>query len=306
MNLFNDFVSTNQEIDLPILHEKEVRLVIKREDRIDDFVSGNKFRKLKYNFLRARQEEHKTLLTFGGAYSNHIAAVAKAGKLHEFKTIGVIRGEELASKIQNNPTLTFAVSCGMQLVFVSRTDYRRKNESDFLRDLMKQYGPMYVIPEGGTNDLAVRGCEEILHTKDFDFTHIATPVGTGGTIAGIVNCSKLGQQVLGFPALKGDFLKADISNFTKKGNWSLVSDYHFGGYAKVDEILINFINKFKKDTKIQLDPVYTGKMVFGLMDMIQKDHFSAGTSILAIHTGGLQGIAGMNEQLKKKGIIEIK
>ncbi|NER18721.1 1-aminocyclopropane-1-carboxylate deaminase/D-cysteine desulfhydrase [Spongiivirga citrea] len=306
MNLFSDFNSVNQEIDLPLLHEKEVRLVIKREDLIDDFVSGNKFRKLKYNLLQARDQECETILTFGGGYSNHIAAVAKAGKLSGFNTIGIIRGEELVDKVKENPTLSFAVSCGMQLVFVSREKYRRKTQSDFLANLNKRYQNAYIIPEGGTNSFAIKGCERILKDSDFDFTHIATPVGTGGTIAGIVNCSKLGQQVLGFPALKGDFLKVDISNFTKKRNWSLVSDYHFGGYAKVDETLINFINTFKKDTKVPLDPVYTGKMIFGLIHMIRNDHFKSGASILAVHTGGLQGITGMNKQLRKKGMVEIK
>ena len=292
--------SINQQLKLP--KQKHVDLYIKREDEIHPFVSGNKYRKLKYNLLEAKKIEKKTLLTFGGAYSNHIAAVASAGQNFGIKTIGVIRGEELFDKIDNNPTLSFAKQCEMQFKFVSREVYRDKNSEAFLSDLKDEFGDFYVIPEGGTNTLAVKGCEEILTEADKTFDYICCSVGTGGTISGLINCSKPSQQVLGFPALKGGFLKQDIIKFATKSNWDLITNYHFGGYAKINQELISFINTFKSDYQVPLDPVYTGKMMFGIFDLIEKGFFSKGSKILAIHTGGLQGISGMNTILKKKNL----
>jgi 1-aminocyclopropane-1-carboxylate deaminase len=284
-----------------------ISLTIKREDLIHPFVSGNKFRKLKYNLLQAKEENQKTLLTFGGAFSNHIAAVAFAGKESGFKTIGVIRGEELRSKILDNPTLLFAQNCGMQLEFISREDYRMKSEKSFLTNLKQEFGDFYLIPEGGTNELAIKGCQEILTDEDAEFDFICCSVGTGGTISGIINSISPNQKVLGFPALKGDFLKEEIRNFAQNDNWEIVPDYHFGGYGKVTEELIVFINQFFKEHQVPLDPIYTGKMVFGVMDLIQKNYFPAQSKILLIHTGGIQGIQGMNMKLKNKQlpIIEI-
>ncbi len=295
-------------INQPILltNNKDVELYIKREDKIHPFVSGNKYRKLKYNLIEAKKIGFDTLLTFGGAYSNHIAAVASAGRNLGFKTIGIIRGEELKNKIKENATLNFAKECGMQFKFVSREDYRNKASKGFIDNLEKEFGVFYLIPEGGTNTLAIKGCEEILTNEDSDFDYICTAVGTGGTISGIINCSKPSQQVLGFSALKGDFLQQDISKFVTKGNWHLIADYHFGGYAKINAVLISFINNFKNDYQIPLDPIYTGKMMFGIFDLIDKQYFPKGSKILAIHTGGLQGISGVNTILKKKNapIIE--
>jgi len=206
----------------------------------------------------------------------------------------------LQRKISENPTLNFAQSCGMQLKFVDRASYREKNTLEFIDKLEEDFDYFYLIPEGGTNELAIKGCEEILTKGDADFDFICCSVGTGGTISGLINSSKPDQQILGFPALKGDFLKKEIVKFAQKSNWELITDYHFGGYAKVNKELIDFINDFKKETKIQLDPVYTGKMMFGIMDLIDKEFFPKGSKILAIHTGGLQGIHGMNKLLMKK------
>ncbi|MCR8669050.1 pyridoxal-phosphate dependent enzyme [Aestuariibaculum sp. M13] len=297
--------SVNQKVDLP--NTQGIEVFIKREDRIHDFVSGNKYRKLKYNILEADKLGFKTLLTFGGAFSNHIAAVASAGKVCRFKSIGIIRGEELESKIEDNPTLKFAKSCGMQFEFVSREAYREKTSEDFINQLKEKFGAFYLVPEGGTNIQAVKGCEEILTEEDDMFDYVCCPVGTGGTISGLINCSKPGQQVLGFPALKGDFLKEDISKFVSKSNWKLITDYHFGGYAKINQELVHFINVFKEQNQIPLDPVYTGKMMFGIQELINQGYFPEGAKILAIHTGGLQGISGMNAVLKKKHLplIEI-
>ncbi|WP_426429400.1 1-aminocyclopropane-1-carboxylate deaminase/D-cysteine desulfhydrase [Winogradskyella sp. HB-48] len=281
------------------------QLFVKPEYLIHPFVSGNKYRKLKYNIQKAKELQKSTLLTFGGAYSNHIAATAYAGQLYGFKTIGVIRGDEIQSSIESNPTLKFAKSCGMQFKFVSREEYRHKSEYDFIEKLRDGYGDFYLLPEGGTNELAVKGCEEILKEDDADFDFICCCVGTGGTISGLINSAKPHQKILGFPALKGDFIREDIRKFAKKENWELISDYHFGGYGKIKPELISFINDFKKKYHIPLDPIYTGKIMFGIFDLMEKQFFPKDVKILAIHTGGLQGIEGMNIKLKQKGWPQI-
>ena len=246
------------------------------------------------------------LLTYGGAFSNHIAAVAYAGKEYNFKTVGVIRGEELKLKKDLNPTLQFASECGMQLKFVDRETYRYKYDKDFISDLENEYGEFYLIPEGGTNALAVKGCQEILDNRDDDFDFVCCAVGTGGTISGLINGAKSHQRILGFPALKGDFLNEDIRKFANQSNWKLITDYHFGGYGKINLELITFINKFKTKYNIPLDPIYTGKMMYGIFDLIDKGFFSENSKILAIHTGGLQGVGGMNQKLKRKGLPQIQ
>lgn len=287
-----------------------VFLDLKREDKIHPIVSGNKFRKLKYNLIEAQRLDKKILVTFGGAFSNHIAAVAEAGKLTGFQTIGIIRGEELgrdlAKTLQSNSTLNFAYQCGMHLEFVTRSEYKSKESDEFKSWLREKFGDIYLIPEGGTNNLAVKGCTEILNAATEDYDYIACAVGTGGTISGIIEASLPHQRILGFPALKGDFLKDEIKSYTSKSNWELITDYHFGGYAKTDDDLIDFINDFKSRQNIQLDPIYTGKMMYGLTDMIANGYFSKNTRILAIHSGGLQGIAGMNVKLKQKGRSTIR
>lgn len=282
------------------------QLFIKPEYLIHPFISGNKYRKLKYNLQKAKALNKNTLLTFGGAYSNNIAATAYAGKSYGFKTIGVIRGEELKDKVASNPTLKFAKSCGMQFKFVSREDYRHKSENNFIEKLRAEFSDFYLVPEGGTNQLAIKGCEEILNDSDRDFDFICCSVGTGGTISGLINSSQSHQKILGFPALKGDFIREDIRKFAKKENWDLITDYHFGGYGKIKPELITFINNFKRKYNIPLDPVYTGKMMYGIFDLIEKQFFPKDSKILAIHTGGLQGIDGMNIKLKQKGWPQIE
>ena len=296
--MFSNSLNQAIAIDLP----KGISLVIKRDDLIHPFVSGNKFRKLKYNLLQAKAENQSALLTFGGAYSNHIAAVAYAGKENGFQTIGIIRGDELADKIESNPTLKFAQECGMQFEFVSREAYRLKTEAHFLEQLQQKYGAFYLIPEGGTNAFAIQGCEEILTPEDASFDYVACAIGTGGTISGLINSVLPHQKVLGFPALKGEFLQDEIRKFVRHENWELITDYHFGGYGKVSTDLIDWINRFYAQTQIPLDPVYTGKMVFGILDLIAKNYFPENANILLIHTGGLQGIQGMNLKLKNKGL----
>ncbi len=293
-----------QEIEIP---NHDVSLSIRREDLLHPHISGNKFRKLKYNLLEAQRLGCETIVTFGGAFSNHIAATAAAGKEYKIKTIGIIRGEELCD-IGRNQTLSFAENCGMELHFISRKSYSLKASEEFISDLKQKFGNIYLIPEGGTNALAVRGCEEILTPDDRKFDYICCAVGTGGTISGIANSAKPHQKILGFPALKGEFIFKDVELFSHAKNWTLINDYHFGGYAKVDAVLINFMNEFYKKNLTLLDPIYTGKLLYGVMDMIRKGYFPPKSQILTIHTGGLQGIGGMNSQLKIKNLplIETK
>ncbi|RCW94139.1 1-aminocyclopropane-1-carboxylate deaminase/D-cysteine desulfhydrase [Winogradskyella arenosi] len=289
------------------LKHSSIELVIKREDLIHPFISGNKFRKLKYNLEALKATGATAMLTFGGAFSNHIAAVAYAGKTYGVKTIGIIRGEELATKRKLNATLEFAQSCGMQLKYVTREVYKNKMNPEFLQELEQEFKGVYILPEGGTNSLAVKGCEEILTPEDAQFDYICSAVGTGGTIAGLINASQKHQKILGFPALKGDFLQEDIRKFATQKNWTLIKDYHFGGYGKIKPELVTFINNFKKAHQLPLDPIYTGKMLFGIFDLIDRGYFPEDSKILAIHTGGLQGIAGVNNMLKRKNrpLIEV-
>lgn len=292
-NLFlNDVVPTTK-IDLPFQHG--IELFVRREDLLHPEVSGNKFRKLKYNVEAAVGQGYKQLLTFGGAYSNHIAATAAAGRILGIETIGVIRGEEIAACYLDNPTLKKATEDGMRFKFVTRTEYRTKDSAVFLRQLEEEFGHFYLVPEGGTNEEAIKGTEEILQEGDATYDYVCCAVGTGGTIAGIINSSFAHQIIMGFPVLKGDFLQEEIKKYTAKENWMLQTDYHFGGYAKYNADLLEFIGEFKQKTGILLDPIYTGKLLFGIFDLIMQGQFKNNSKILAIHTGGLQG---WNEKIK--------
>lgn len=292
----------NQKIDLPLFREKGVELHIKREDLLHPLISGNKYRKLKYNLVEAGKAGKDCLLSFGGAYSNHIAALACAGKEMGFRTVGVIRGEELQDRWRENPTLALAHSQGMHLHFVSRVAYRQKASTAFLEGLKERYGDFMYLPEGGSNALGVKGCEEILGRGDAHFDTICCAVGTGATLAGLANTTGMHQRVWGFPALKGDFLDRDIRTFAQNERWELVSGFHFGGYGKVDRELVGFINRFKTETGVPLDPVYTGKMLFGIFVLVEREALPRGSKILAIHTGGLQGLMGMNRRLEQKNL----
>ena len=292
------FCAVNQRIDIDLPYS--IELYIKREDLLHPYISGNKFRKLKYNVEEALKIEAKMLITFGGAFSNHILATAAAGKEYGIATAGIIRGEEWKDKLFENPTLSLAKEFGMEFEFVSRSIYAQKEEVGYLKDIEQRYVGCYILPEGKTNSLAIKGCEEILEPVDSDFDYVCCAVGTGGTITGIINASKENQKIVGFSALKGNFLSDVICNFVTKKNWTMNSDYHFGGYGRVTDELIAFLNDFYKSTSIPLDPIYTGKMMFGVLDMIQKRDFLDNSKILLIHTGGLQGIKGINQIREKK------
>lgn len=264
-------------------------VTVKRLDQIHPSISGNKFYKLKYNFAAAQQQGLNKVLTFGGAYSNHIAATAYAAKLCGFNSVGIIRGEELQYKALN-ATLSTAQQFGMQLQFVSRAQYRQKDQADFLAELHQQFPEHYIIPEGGSNSLAIQGCAEILSADDlYNYDVICCAVGTGGTISGLIQASSAQQMILGFSALKGDFLYIEVAKQTAKSNWNIIDDYCFGGYAKTSPELLSFIQQFEQDFSIPLEQVYTGKMLYGIFDLIQHGYFTAGCRILVIHSGGLQG-----------------
>ncbi len=294
-----------QRMDDPWLVALGVQLGVLRLDLVHPTVNGNKWYKLKYNLQRAREARHTTLLTVGGAYSNHLYATAAAGQAYGFKTIGIVRGEAYEPL---NPTLQFAQTQGMQLHYVSRETFRQRSEVGFQEQLLAQFGRHYYLPEGGTNALAVRGCTEIV-PAELPFDCVACCVGTGGTLAGVLVGTAGRATVLGFSTLKGGaFLQEAVDQLTQQYNgqqyehYRLIDDYHFGGYARVKPELINFINRFFRTTGIPLEPVYTGKMLCGLYDMIQKGQFPSGSRILAIHSGGLQGVAGFNERYQSKNL----
>lgn len=272
----------------------KVQLYIKRDDLIHPTVSGNKWRKLKYNLLDAQASGKGAVLTFGGAYSNHLYATAAAGNASGLKTIGIVRGLELEGK--ENDTLQFCREQGMQLHFVSREEYRQRHFEEYLDEIAARFRNPYLIPEGGTTGLALKGVAEMtLEIEEQlgampDF--VATAAGTGGTAAGILSA---GANVLAFPALKGgDFLKEDIRRLLNEceqpGILTLLTDYHFGGYAKWNTELLAFMQGFRAEFDVQLEQVYTAKMFYGLFDLIQNGFFNAGTKIVAVHTGGLQGL----------------
>ncbi len=288
----------NQPLDHPLLEEKGIELAIKRLDLVHPLISGNKFFKLKYNLGKAISGGFDKILTFGGAYSNHIYATAEAAKAVNLNSIGIIRGEKVEPL---NPTLAHAELMGMTLHFVDRSTYRLKEEASFLKNLVEKFGAFYLIPEGGTNQLAVIGTSEILELSDQNYSHITTCIGTGGTFAGINSSLYRNQILLGFSALKGDFIHQEIPDLieqyqlSSRGTYNIFTNYHFGGYAKYTQELIDFIWWFYERFDIILDPIYTGKMAFGIWDLIKKNHFLKGSKILMIHSGGLQGNAGFTQ-----------
>jgi 1-aminocyclopropane-1-carboxylate deaminase len=272
-----------------------VRLLIKREGSNHPTISGNKWWKLKYNLEEAVRQEKQTLLTFGGAFSNHIYATAAAAHELGLKSIGMIRGEET---LPLNPTLSFAKSHGMRLHYVSREQYKKKEHKEFIEGLQKIFGDFYLIPEGGTNEFAVKGCEELGNKllSEISFDYLCLPVGTGGTMAGIICGLKGHKEIIGISVLKnGEFLKDKIQKLLQENdcldleNWQLLASYHHGGYAKVTKELMDFIREMKSEHNLLLDQVYTGKLFWALNEEVKKGFFPRGSTILALHTGGMQG-----------------
>ena len=290
------------EIHIPIVEipiEKNVKLFIKREDLIHPQISGNKYWKIFYNlnyYLESRPEK-PVIITFGGAYSNHISAVSAVGSIFSIQTLGIIRGEELEKKWIDNPTLVTAKRNGMNFRFVTRDDYRNKQKMTEL--LQIEFPDALIIPEGGTNAKAVEGVKMMLNNDTKDFDYLCTAVGTGGTIAGISHFCEGNQKVIGFKVVEDASLENRISELTSKRNYHL-TDAALGGYGKINDDNVRFINDFKMKYAVPLEPVYTGKMMQKVFEMIDDNYFPAESKILCFHTGGLQGIEGANMLLEKQ------
>ncbi|GAB2948564.1 pyridoxal-phosphate dependent enzyme [Hymenobacter coalescens] len=287
----------------PAAERRGVRLRLLRDDLLHRELPGNKWRKLKYNLLAAREQGHDALLTFGGAYSNHLAAVAAAGRLRGLRTVGVVRGEEADAL---SPTLQQCRADGMHLHFVSREAYRRRAEPTWIGELLTQLGPAYVLPEGGTNSPALRGVAELVQELDAagqPYDALAVACGTGGTLAGLLTGLNGRAQAVGVAALKGaGWLRAEVDGLTEQAvgrrfaNYYLHLDAHFGGYAKPSAELLAFVHAFYQRHGVVLDPVYTGKLLAGTLQLIEAGYFAPGSTVVAIHTGGLQGWTGFAQR----------
>lgn len=289
MSLDFHIYSPEEEITDVLFEEKNIQVFAKRDDQIHPFISGNKWRKLKWNLKAAKRENKNKLVTFGGAWSNHILATAAAAAKFGFHSIGIIRGEEIT-----NPVLAIAKLYGMEIHFIDRETYRSK-ENYFNNNFgSKEH---YFIDEGGRSDLGILGCKEIISELTQDYTHIITAAGTGTTAAGLrqgLDEKMFDTKLLIVPVLKSaDFLKEDLNNWNiDNRNIQWIMDYHFGGYAKTNYELNQFINFFVSHTGILIEPTYTGKVCYALYDLIQKDHFPQGSKILFLHTGGMTGLLG--------------
>ena len=276
---------------------KRVSLYVLRLDLLHPQYGGNKWFKLKYNLAEAKEKGADRVLTFGGAFSNHLAATAAVAKAQGLRSVGIIRGEETQPL---NPTLSFARAQGMELAYMDRETYRRKNEAEVREKLQREFPGACIIPEGGANLQGVKGCTEILPFVPVEFDAVCVACGTGATLAGLALSLREGQRAIGFPVLKGGaFLQEEIATLLREyanasggaipQNWSLQNEYHFGGYAKTDERLLSFIKEMKQAHRLSLDHVYTGKLFCGVFDLLENDFFAAGERVLLLHTGGLQG-----------------
>ena len=282
---------TTDSVENELTFQKKVQLAVLRLDKIHPIVSGNKWFKLQQYIRNAAEKKFHTLLTFGGAYSNHIAATAYAAKEFGIKAIGIIRGEEPR---QWSHTLQEAAALGMQFVFLPRNEFALVKRNTSPENFQKQFGKVYPIPEGGYGILGMQGAAEILATSDtHSYTHIISAVGTGTTIAGIIQAAGTHQQVIGISAMKNNCsLNNEIQSLLNKPlpeTLRIIHDYHFGGYAKHTVALTNFMNSFNRATNIPLDFVYTAKMMYGVFDLMRKNFFPSHSRILAVHSGGLQG-----------------
>jgi 1-aminocyclopropane-1-carboxylate deaminase len=329
MNLFEQFdlpYSPLQSLDDALFESNKLKIFVKRDDLIHPQIHGNKWRKLKYNLAAFKASGKSQILTFGGAFSNHIHATATAGQLFNIKTIGVIRGERVTPL---SPTLIFAEKCGMTLHFVSREAYR--NKDILIKELNALYGDFSLLPEGGTNNEAVRGSMEIVeevHSQlGYKPDYFCVACGTGGTLSGLTLACEPNQKIVGM-CVVGYNLLDEVTNILQTSlisgkeltnnpfyliknnnlptNFFLNTAYHFGGYAKWSPTLIAFINDFKIKYGISLDPIYNGKMFYGVFDLIKKGYFKEGSTIVLVHTGGLQGIEGFNDFILKKHNLAIE
>ncbi len=307
LSLIKNFFDSNkktplQKIEDEFLKEKNIQLFIKRDDLLHPFINGNKWFKLKYNLIEAAEKNFNQLLTFGGAYSNHISAFSYACKLFGFEGIVVIRGEEYP---ELNPTLKFVKQNGSKIHYISRSTYRAKYSEELLEELENIYGEYSLIPEGGSNNLAVKGCSEIVSNIEIDFNFILTACGTAGTLTGIATSLQSNQKAIGIAALKNaSFLNEQVKQLSGNSNlnYEIFLDYHFGGYAKFTSELLNFIKEFYSKHNVILEPIYTGKLLYSVYDLINKNYFPNESKIVVYHSGGLQGYGGL---IKNKNVLNI-
>ncbi|MBL4608451.1 MAG: pyridoxal-phosphate dependent enzyme [Pseudomonadales bacterium] len=291
-----------------------VDLDVMRLDQIDEELSGNKWFKLKYNLIHAFENDYKRILSFGGYYSNHLHALAAAGKRFGFETIGVVRGED---PLKYGPTLQDISDYGMRLKYISRASYRDKTDSRLLSSLNAEFGDFYLVPEGGSNTLGVKGCKEIVSdlweepSRKPDY--IVMGCGTGATLAGVVLGAQGRCKVFGISALKGaQYLHQNVLDlisgyseyegaepFAFNNSWQIFHDYHFGGFAKLTPDLVRFMDAFSTATDLPIEPVYVGKALYAVHDLIREGIIPSGSRVLLIHTGGLQGVRGMEPLMQK-------
>lgn len=300
-NLFDiEKESPIQQIDSDCLKKRNIRLSVKRDDLLHPLISGNKWRKLKYNLQQMQKSNKTQLLTFGGAFSNHIHACAGAGKLFNIKTHGIIRGPHLDNQ---NPTLQFAKQCEMNLHAVTRLEYKQRYDPDYLKELQTRFPDAFIIPEGGSNEFAIPGCAQLAKCLP-EHDYLVCPTGSGGTLAGLIEGSHEETQLLGIAVLKqAEYLNKEIAALSKKAaqqsNWQLLTQFHDGGYGKFTSELWQFCQTMNQQHNLPLEPIYSGKMMYALWQLIEQDYFAPGSHIMAIHTGGLQGLNG----LKYRGLI---
>ena len=273
-----------------LFDEKNISVSVLRLDIVDPLISGNKIFKLKYYLLEAISNQ-ATIITFGGAYSNHLYATAAACKKFNIHCIGIVRGER---SINLSHTLLFCESQGMQLKFISRSQYEKKEEHDFLNELLTEFGSHILIPEGGSGSKGVTGAEEIASCFDNDqYSHICCAVGTGTTLSGLINRCNANTKLLGFNMVNKQYdLDSRIDSLhsiERSKNYNLINEYHFGGYARRSQVLLSFMNNFYQKQRIPTDFVYTGKMLYGIYELASKCYFAPGSKVLCIHSGGLQG-----------------
>lgn len=280
------------ELNNALFIQKEIRVSMLRLDEIHPVISGNKLFKLHYFLEAAFKANHQAVITFGGAYSNHLVATAYACKLAGLRSVGIVRGER---PTHLSHTLQDCLDHDMHLLFISRQDYERRDDHSFISSLQDKHGKCTIIPEGGYHPLGAKGASLIMNLlKENEYTHVCTAVGSATTLAGLLLNTRQDQHVVGIPVLKGmhdmgeriSFLTGTRSPYN---NMQILDDYHFGGYAKTNDILIRFMNEFWQHYNIALDFVYTAKMMYAVIDKIKADHFPAGSRIICLHTGGLQG-----------------
>lgn len=293
-----------QPLRHPLFEKHNIEVLIKRDDLIHPVISGNKWRKLKYNIAFAKEHNKTGIISFGGSYSNHIHALAFACQQEGLNSIGIIRGEREYAK---NTTLSQAKHWGMELKFVDRQTYRQKNHDDYLLSLQHQYPNHVIVPEGGSNQLALPGVSEICKelSNQCEFDTLITPVGSAGTISGLIIGDNNQHQILGIAVIKqADYLKEEINSLMstnhKSTNWQLLTQYHGGGYAKFSDKDLAELKDFIGITQVPFEPIYSGKMILALLKLVKSNYFPRGHRVVLLHTGGLQGLHGLVQQQRIK------